>query len=86
MEQEKLTIGQRILLFFLYGLVALMVVFSLLAMKDKNFAGYEKCIQEKCDRKGEAFCNKLREVSNCCLGAGGQVAMAGSEYTCVFEK
>ncbi|HLC98120.1 MAG TPA: hypothetical protein VJC21_05050 [Candidatus Nanoarchaeia archaeon] len=86
MESEKLTIGQRLLLFLLYGLVALMVVFSLLAMKDKNFAGYEKCVQKKCDRGGEAFCSKLREISNCCLGAGGQVAVADNKYTCVFEE
>ncbi len=84
MEPEKLTIGQRILLYSLYGLVALMVVFSLLAMKDKNFAGYEKCVQKKCERGGEAFCSKYREISNCCLGAGGQVAVEGNEYTCVF--
>lgn len=85
METPSLTKAQRGLLYILYGLLALMVVFSLLALKNQNFFGYEKCIQKKCEQKGDAFCSKVREISNCCLGAGGQVAQANGKFTCVFE-
>ena len=61
-----------------------MIFFSLLALKDKNFAGYEKCLQKKCDRKGQDFCHKPREIMNCCAGAGGKLAAANNQYTCVF--
>ena len=86
MEQvsSPLSSAQKILLFSLYGLLALMIFFSLLVIKDKNFAGYEKCIQEKCERKSQAFCSKPREIMNCCAGAGGQLASANNQYTCVF--
>lgn len=80
-----MNISQKILLLILYGLIALMVVFSLLAIKDKDQAGYDKCIQKKCDTKGQEFCSKYREISNCCLGAGGKVMMIDNKYDCVFN-
>ena len=78
------TLAQKILLCVLYGLIALMIIFSFIAMQDKNYAGYEKCVQKKCVRGGEKFCSKPREQNNCCLGAGGQLTMNGNAYTCVF--
>ena len=78
------TLAQKILLCLLYGLIALMIIFSFIAMQDKNYAGYEKCVQKKCERGGQAFCSKFREQNNCCQGAGGQLAMNGNAYTCVF--
>jgi hypothetical protein len=75
--------SQKALLYCLYGLIGLMVAFSVLAIKDKDFDGYQQCMQEKCAEDPED-CSKLREINNCCLGAGGEVGRAGDEYTCVF--
>ena len=86
MEQVHLTIWQKGLLWLLYGLVILMVVFSVVAYFDKDYEGYHKCVQKKCERKGEAFCQKAREQQNCCLGAGGQLAQDNQrKFTCVFS-
>lgn len=83
---EKLSLLQKGLLAFLYGLLILMVVFSLLALKNLGEEGYNRCIQEKCEKKGEAYCTKYREISNCCLGAGGEIAAAEGGYACAFGK
>ncbi len=86
MEQVHLTIVQKVLLGLLYGLMILMVIFSIIASLDKNYEGYDKCVQKKCVRKGEAFCQKAREQQNCCLGAGGQLATnSQGKFTCVFS-
>lgn len=78
------TLGQKILLFSIYSLIVLMIIFSLLAIGNKNEEGYQKCVQKKCERKGQDFCSKPREIQNCCLGAGGQIQIAGSQYLCRF--
>jgi len=79
-------LAQKILLYNIYALILLMIIFSLLAIKDKNFAGYQECVQKKCERGGPAFCQKAREQNNCCLGAGGQLSMTkDNTYTCIFS-
>lgn len=84
--EPPLTLGQKILLLSIYALVALMIIFSLLAIRNRNEQGYQQCIQEKCERKGQEFCQKPREIQNCCQGAGGQVAVEGSQYVCIFGE
>ncbi|MBI2666784.1 hypothetical protein HYX13_04180 [Candidatus Woesearchaeota archaeon] len=84
-EKSTLTVAQKILLGILYALVALLIVFSFMALKNKGQTGYDQCIQEKCEKKGQDFCQKPREISNCCVGAGGQVGISGSQYVCVFD-
>ena len=81
----KLTFPQKILFYSIYALLILMIFFSLQAMRNIGQDGYDRCHQKKCDVSGEAFCSKFREISNCCLGAGGKVAIVGSEYGCGFE-
>lgn len=85
MEKVQLSSMQKMLLYSLYGFIFLMIFFSLLAIKDRNFAGYEKCVQAKCEKKSQAFCSKPRELMNCCVGAGGQLASLNNQYTCVFS-
>jgi hypothetical protein len=72
---------QKVLLVLLYALIALMIVFSIGATKNLGKAGYDSCIQKKCDTKGQEFCTKFREVNNCCQGAGGNIGQSG----CVFS-
>ena len=85
-QTAQLTILQKGLLYGIYALIVLMIIFSFIAMKDKDFSGYQKCVEKKCERGGEAFCNKAREQNNCCLGAGGQLATTNDgKYTCVFS-
>ncbi|MEK6950819.1 MAG: hypothetical protein AABX13_03810 [Nanoarchaeota archaeon] len=79
------TIAQKILLFSIYALVALMIIFFLLALRNKNEEGYQNCIQKKCERKGQDFCSKPREIQNCCLGASGQIQIINNQYTCQFS-
>ncbi len=81
---QNLSTGQKILLASLYILIALMIIFSFLAVRNRNEEGYQNCLQKKCERKGQEFCSKPREIQNCCQGAGGQVALANNQYTCVF--
>ena len=76
---------QKPLYYLLLGTIALMIVFSVLAIKDKGQEGYLRCVQKKCDDVSEAFCNKFRERNNCCLGAGGQLAQSADGYSCVFK-
>lgn len=82
----KLTLPQKILLGSIYALLLLMIFFSLQARQNIGQEGYDQCHQKKCEITSEAFCNKFREISNCCLGAGGKVGIVGSEYGCVFEE
>ena len=81
---EPLTKAQRGLLYTLYGLVAVMVIFSILAVRNVGEEGYQQCLQNKCERKGPEFCSKQREISNCCQGAGGELGVAEGKLTCVF--
>jgi len=85
MEQSQMNLSQKWLFYVICGFVLLMVLFSLMASLDKNFSGYEKCVQKKCERKGQEFCQKAREQQNCCAGAGGQLAKNNQgKFTCVF--
>lgn len=81
---ESLTKSQRGLLYLLYGLTTLMVIFSMLAVLNVGESGYQQCIQDKCQRKGQEFCSKQREISNCCQGAAGELAVVEGKLTCVF--
>lgn len=85
MDESKQSIGQKMLLFFLYGLVLLMVVFSIVAAKNRGQKGFDGCMQENCETHGEEFCNKPREINNCCLGAGGKIAAENNTLTCIFS-
>ncbi|HLC75311.1 MAG TPA: hypothetical protein VJH88_05675 [Candidatus Nanoarchaeia archaeon] len=76
---------QTVLFYVLIALILLMVAFSVLAIKDKGQQGYQQCVQEKCDTKGQDFCQKPREQNNCCQGAGGQLAQNQNGFVCVFE-
>ena len=82
--RDNWSILQKLLMASLYGLLALMILFSIMAMGDKGEAGYDSCIQEKCELKGEDYCNKYRERNNCCLGAGGSMGVANGQYVCSF--
>ena len=75
---------QKGLVIVIYALLALMVIFSFQAIANTGKIGFDKCVQEKCDQRGEKFCQKFREQNNCCQGAGGQMASSGSSYQCVF--
>ncbi len=77
---------QRGLLLLLYGLIALMIIFSFMAAQNLGQEGYDHCVKVKCETKGEAYCTKYREISNCCQGAGGQIASDGQKYICAFEN
>ena len=73
------------LLVALYLLVILMIVFSVFAIKNIGEEGYNQCIQKKCDEHGEKFCNKQREINNCCMGASGELGLSNGKYICVFS-
>jgi hypothetical protein len=81
----SLTLWQKGLLYVLYGLIILMIIFSLIAMGNRGQEGYDKCIQKKCELKSQEFCSKPREISNCCEGAGGQLGQMNGEWKCVFR-
>jgi len=86
-----LKLSQKVLLGSLYLLILLMIFFSLLAVRNTGEEGYQQCVEKKCEAKGEKFCSKVRELGNCCAGAGGNLATANNPqpgavpYTCVFE-
>ncbi|HLD80256.1 MAG TPA: hypothetical protein VJA18_06885 [Candidatus Nanoarchaeia archaeon] len=84
-DKHTSSLAQKTLLFSLYGLVALMIVFSVMAIQNVGEEGYNRCIQKKCETRGEAFCSKFREINNCCEGAGGNLAVVDNQYKCVFE-
>ena len=85
MEHEKNNLMQNGLLVVLYGLIILMIAFSFMAAANKGVEGYNECVQEKCDRVGQEFCSKFRELNNCCQGAGGNMRVANGAYTCQFS-
>ncbi len=88
---HTLKLPQKILLGTLYFLVLLMVIFSMLAIQNTGEEGYLQCVEKKCEAKGEKYCSKARELSNCCAGAGGTLAGVSNPqpgerpYTCVFD-
>ena len=79
------TTTQKLLLVLLYGLIVLMIIFSVLAIKNIGEEGYNRCIQEKCEKGGQEYCSKTREIDNCCMGAGGTLAVSNGNYVCVFK-
>jgi len=79
--ESTLSPAQKGLLFVLYGLLILMIIFSFNARKNIGEDGFNKCIQWKCEKGGEEYCSKVREITNCCLGAGGKMTQTG----CVFS-
>jgi hypothetical protein len=78
-----MNLAQKILLYSLYGLVLLMIVFSFQASSNMGKVGYDSCIAKKCEIS-EEYCTKFREVNNCCLGAGGNMANGPNGAVCVF--
>lgn len=80
-----MNLAKKMLLIVLYGLIILMVIFSLLAIKDKGFQGYQECVDKKCETKGQEFCSKYREINNCCLGASGVVMTIDGKLDCIFN-
>lgn len=85
MNQPSLTFGQKGLLFTLYGLIALMIIFSLISLRNLGQEGYARCLEKRCAAVGEEQCQKLREVSSCCLGAGGDVVVQNNQYGCAYN-
>ncbi len=89
---KNLKFAQKLLLGFLYFLMILMVIFSLMAVQNVGEKGYKQCVEKKCYEKGEQFCSKARELSNCCSGAGGTLSAINnpqpgeSPYTCLFDS
>ena len=80
-----LTISQKILLGSLYSLIALMIVFSVMAAKNVGLDGFKKCMNKEVIIYGEEIYSNYKHVNNCCLGAGGKTAQSSSGYSCVFE-
>ena len=87
----KLPMPKKILLYCLYSLLVLMIIFSLLSLRNLGKEGYQQCVEKKCEMKGEKFCSKLRELNTCCAGAGGTLAGVNNPqpgerpYTCIFD-
>ena len=81
----QLTFAQKVLLLSLYGLLALMVIFSFLAANNTGKEGYDHCVQKKCTERGENYCSKPRELSNCCQGAGGTLGQSDGKLECIFK-
>ncbi len=80
----KITLAQKILYFILLGLLVLMVIFSFKSLEHHGESGFEECIQKKCEAYGIKHCNKAREISNCCLGAGGKIKYSQKGANCFF--
>ena len=82
---ESLSFVQKSLYAALLALVALMIIFSFMSLKNRGMEGYNQCIQAKCELAGEEYCTKFREVNNCCLGAAGKVVLVENAYSCTFN-
>ena len=72
--EKKVTPAQKILLSTLYGLIILLVIFSIMAIQNVGEEGYHQCVEQKCQKRGVDFCSKTRELENCCAGAGGSLS------------
>jgi len=83
--EEKISWLQKLLLYFLYVLAILMIVFSILAVGNLDEAGFQRCVENKCASRGQEFCQKPRELQNCCAGAGGDLSVAEGQYSCRFS-
>ena len=81
---QNISFKQKIMFYVLIGLIILMIIFSLQASQNRGKEGFENCIEKKCTTRTLAFCQKPREISNCCLGAGGQLAQQEGKLTCIF--
>ncbi|HLC96374.1 MAG TPA: hypothetical protein VJH97_03570 [Candidatus Nanoarchaeia archaeon] len=81
---KDLSISQKILLVALYALILISVILTALATKNVGQTGFDKCISDKCDKKGQEYCTKAREIDNCCKGAGGSLGVQDDQYVCVF--
>ncbi len=86
MKLNNLSAGQKVLLLVLYGLIVLMIVFSFMASRNFGEEAYDKCVQDKCEERGEYICKKYRELYNCCRGTGGDFRQINSGYECEFFK
>ena len=84
-KEKKQNIAQKVLLITLYFFICLIIIFSIMAIRNNGKEGFDKCIEWKCEEKGEAFCNKYREVNNCCLGSGGEIVATNQGYGCNFS-
>ena len=84
-KEKKQNITQKFLLITLYLLVCLIIIFSIMAIGNNGKEGFERCIEWKCEENGEVFCNKFREVNNCCLGSGGKTTSTTQGYSCNFS-
>ena len=80
----KITLAQKILYFILLSLLVLMVIFTFKSLEHRGESGFEACIQNKCEFGGVKYCNKAREISNCCLGAGGKIKYSQKGANCFF--
>jgi len=79
------TFTQKSLFIILIGLITLITLFSFMATENLGKDGYDKCIQNACEKKGQEYCQKFRVANNCCQGAGGKLAISGSERICSFN-
>ncbi|HLC81615.1 MAG TPA: hypothetical protein VJH68_03075 [Candidatus Nanoarchaeia archaeon] len=85
LSTERLSKLQLALLILLYSLLALMLIFSIQARKNIGQDGYDRCIEEKC-QQSQRYCEKPREIENCCSGAAGKrVLSSEGKYTCSFS-
>ncbi len=85
---KELSLSQKILLVMLYGLLVLVVVFSVLAAIN-NFGekGMQRCMDKLAEKKeNKSIAENPKKIYNCCLGAGGKMAQKqDGSYTCVFN-
>ena len=80
----KPSIAQKILYFLLIALILLMVFYSIQARSNLGQQGFDQCIQWKCENRYGGFCEKFREINNCCLGADGRTVFVEGKATCIF--
>lgn len=77
-----LSLSQKILFGGLYSLLALMVVFSILARGNVGEDGLQKCLNRVVDRhKDGSLYESFKVVNNCCVGAGGKIAWSAEKNT-----
>ncbi|MEK6900386.1 MAG: hypothetical protein AABX05_04655 [Nanoarchaeota archaeon] len=85
---KELQRPQKILLILLYGLLALMVFFSIFAaMNNFGEKGMQKCMDQLAEKKiNKSLADRPKDIYNCCQGAGGKIAQKqDSSYTCIFD-
>jgi hypothetical protein len=82
---RTVALSQNVLFWGMISLLILLLIFSLLSLQNLGREGYDRCISEKCEKGGDAYCSKAREISNCCEGAGGELGVVNGKYDCVFN-